>query len=63
VDIEEDERWAVDVVIASEGYPTNPRKGVVIEGVEQAERMEGVVVFHAGTDLRNGKLVTSGPCP
>jgi len=60
VDIEEDERWAVDVVIASEGYPTNPRKGVVIEGVEQAERMEGVVVFHAGTDLRNGKLVTSG---
>ncbi|HHJ64727.1 MAG TPA: phosphoribosylamine--glycine ligase, partial [Aquifex aeolicus] len=60
VSLEEDERWAIDVVIASEGYPTNPRKGAVIEGLERLEGMEDVVVFHAGTDLRDGRVITSG---
>ena len=60
VSLKEDERWAIDVVIASEGYPTNPRKGAVIEGLERLEGMEDVVVFHAGTDLRDGRVITSG---
>ncbi len=58
--IEEDERWALDVVIASEGYPESPRKGVEIQGLEEAEREEGVIVFHAGTALKEGKVVTNG---
>ncbi len=60
VTLEEDERWAIDVVIASEGYPTSPRKGAVIKGLESVEKMEDVVIFHAGTDLKNSRLVTSG---
>ena len=43
-----DDAW-VTVVLASEGYPTGPvRTGDVIEGLEEAEAMEGVVVFRAG---------------
>jgi len=53
-------RAQVCVVLASEGYPEKPVVGVEIEGVEEAEGMEGVVVFHAGTKRKNGKLVTSG---
>jgi len=58
--VEEDERWAIDVVIASEGYPTSPRKGAVIKGLERVEQMENVVVFHAGTEIRDSRIVTSG---
>jgi phosphoribosylamine--glycine ligase len=60
VTLEEDTRWALDVVLASEGYPEAPRKGVEIHGLEEAEREEGVVIFHAGTALRNGRVVTNG---
>ncbi len=51
---------AVCVVMASKGYPGDYKRGVVIEGVEEADAMEGVKVFHAGTALCNGKLVTAG---
>ncbi len=60
VSIQEDERWALDVVIASEGYPESPKKGVEIKGIEEAEREEEVVIFHAGTTIREGKVVTNG---
>jgi phosphoribosylamine--glycine ligase len=51
---------AVTVCLATEGYPTAPRKGDVIEGIESAEQLPGVTVFHAGTVTRDGQLVTAG---
>ena len=55
----------VSVVIASEGYPGNVRTGLAITGIEQAENIEGVQVFHAGTKLLEdehgvSELVTAG---
>ena len=51
---------AVCVVMASSGYPGKYEKGKVISGIEEAEKMENVVVFHAGTRYENGRYVTSG---
>ena len=49
------------VVLASQGYPEEYKKGLVIEGLEDADRVNGVKVFHAGTRrLDNGRIVTSG---
>lgn len=57
-------RWsrgaAVCVVVASGGYPGEYRAGIPITGIEDAERIPGVVVFHAGTATKNGTLVTAG---
>jgi phosphoribosylamine---glycine ligase len=53
-----DTRAALGVVIAAHGYPDNPRKGDVIEGVPEAG--EDYRVFHAGTALDGDRLVTSG---
>jgi phosphoribosylamine--glycine ligase len=55
-----DERPLVCVVLAAEGYPDNPVKNAEITGIEDAEAMEGVQVFHAGTVRSGGKLLTSG---
>jgi phosphoribosylamine--glycine ligase len=56
-----DESWAVSVVLASEGYPGSYEKGKVITGLEDAEKIVGVTVYHAGTELHDdGRLVTSG---
>lgn len=48
------------VVVASEGYPGSSPMGRVISGIEQAEELESVVVFQAGTSPKNGSTVTSG---
>ncbi|MGE0321383.1 MAG: phosphoribosylamine--glycine ligase [Polyangiaceae bacterium] len=53
-------RHAMCVVMAAHGYPGTPRKGDVIEGLEQASEVEGSVVFHAGTSLSDGRVVTAG---
>jgi phosphoribosylamine--glycine ligase len=53
-------RAAVCVVLASGGYPDRYRTGLPIEGIAEAERVPGVVVFHAGTAVRDGRLVTAG---
>ena len=50
---------AVTVVIAGAGYPARSDRGTPIEGVEDAEAT-GALVFHAGTALHDGRLVTSG---
>jgi phosphoribosylamine--glycine ligase len=52
VELEWDERPAVTVVMASEGYPGNYERGRVINNLEAADRMPDVKVFHAGTTLR-----------
>jgi phosphoribosylamine--glycine ligase len=51
---------SVTVVVAAEGYPEAPVKGDVIEGVADADALEGVDVIHAGTAVVDGKLVTAG---
>lgn len=50
----------VTVVLASEGYPAEPRTGDVIEGLDDADAMDDVLVFHAGTKREGDKLVTGG---
>jgi phosphoribosylamine--glycine ligase len=54
-----DERTCVGVVGAAEGYPASYRKGDVINGLEEAEQVEDVVVFHAGTKTGPGNSVLS----
>ena len=55
-----DPRPAVCVAMASKGYPDAYEKGKKITGIEEAEKLGDVVVFHAGTAIENGELVTSG---
>ena len=50
----------VCVVMASGGYPGNYAKGKVIHGLAEAEQIPGVKVFHAGTALAGGQVVTNG---
>ncbi len=59
-DLEVDGRWAVDVVIASRGYPEKPEKGKEIKGLERISDLEDVVVFHAGTVRKEGRVYTAG---
>jgi len=59
-----DFRWSKDasvcVVMASGGYPGTIEVGKRISGIEEAEKTEGVKVFHAGTTRRDGEFYTSG---
>lgn len=58
VEYEEPELWALGVVLASRGYPGSYEKGLPISG--QVENGENSLVFHAGTKIDNGRLVTNG---
>jgi phosphoribosylamine--glycine ligase len=58
--LEWDPRPAVCVVITSQGYPGSYSKGKVISGLEEAAALSDVKVFHAGTTLENGLVVTDG---
>jgi len=58
--IEWDRRPSVCVVMASKGYPGDYEKGKVINGLKDVSRMDGVFVFHAGTTLKDEKVVTNG---
>jgi phosphoribosylamine---glycine ligase len=60
VTLEWDSRPAVCVVMASGGYPGDYEKGKVITGIDKAEQLKDVVVFHAGTAMKDGSLVTAG---
>jgi phosphoribosylamine---glycine ligase len=51
---------ALTVVMASKGYPGSYQKGHVIHGLEEAARLPGVQVFHAGTERRDGRIVAVG---
>jgi len=60
VTLEWDNRPAVCVVMAAGGYPGEYEKGKKITGLDDAEQIEDVVVFHAGTAEKNGDIVTNG---
>ena len=50
----------VTVVLASAGYPASSHKGDVIDGLADAAAMDGVTVYHAGTAIDDGRVVTAG---
>ena len=50
----------VTVVLASGGYPDSYETGFAIEGLDDAESVEGALIFHAGTAEREGRVVTAG---
>lgn len=58
--IEWDERPAACVVLASQGYPGDYPKGVAITGLDKASQKPNAQVFHAGTTMKDGQIVTSG---
>lgn len=61
INLEWSDSWALCVVLASKGYPGDYEKGKVILGIDEAEALPGVLVFHAGTALNNdGELITAG---
>ena len=58
--LEWDERPSTCVVMASEGYPGAYDKGREISGLANADALEDVKVFHAGTEISEGQVVTNG---
>ena len=57
-------RWfddvALTVIMATKGYPGDYGKGFVIEGLDDAAKIEGVEIFHAGTKAKDGKILSNG---
>jgi phosphoribosylamine---glycine ligase len=57
-------RWyddaALTVIMATKGYPGDYGKGSVIEGLDQAAKVQGVEIFHAGTVAKDGKILANG---
>lgn len=53
-------KYATCLALASPGYPGDPEKGLVIEGLEDASGLEGVEVLHAGTRQQDGQLLSDG---
>jgi phosphoribosylamine--glycine ligase len=57
-------RWfddaALTVIMATKGYPGDYGKGSVIEGLDEAAEIEGVEIFHAGTGMKDGRIVANG---
>ncbi len=53
-------KWSIGVVMASKGYPGKYEKGKEITGIEEAEKDPDIVVFHSGTTIKDGKIVTNG---
>jgi phosphoribosylamine--glycine ligase len=53
-------KFAVNVVLSSSGYPGKYETGKEITGIEKFDGREDIIVFHAGTKIENGKVVTNG---
>src|SRR5665811_1124493 len=52
--------YAVCVIMASKGYPTSRGEDVPIQGIEEAEKMPDIVVFHSGTKQAGNDVMASG---
>ena len=59
-ELEFEDNAAVCVCIASGGYPVSYKKGFEIKGLDNFKGKDGYYVFHAGTALKDGKIVTNG---
>ena len=57
LEIELDDKYAVTIVLASDGYPESYEKGKQISGLNN---LKTDIIFHAGTDIKNGKFITNG---
>lgn len=60
IDLQFEENAAVCVVLASDGYPVSYQKGYEIKGLEAFDHQQDYYCFHAGTALKDGKIVTAG---
>ncbi len=60
MNVEWNSGFAVNIVLASGGYPEAYKKGFPITGIEEAEKVPGVVVFHSGTSNQGESLITAG---
>ncbi len=60
ITIEWEDNACVCVVAASGGYPVKYAKGYEITGLDELSGRDDIMVFHAGTDIKDGRLVTSG---
>lgn len=60
IDLEFEDNAAVCVVLASDGYPLDYKKGIPIRGFEKFKDKEGFYCFHAGTKFVDGTIVTNG---
>ena len=60
IDLEFEDKAAVCVILASDGYPLKYEKGFEIKGLEAFEDKEDYYCFHAGTKIKDGKIVTNG---
>ncbi len=60
IDLQFEDNAAVCVVLASDGYPEKYEKGFEIKGLDTFKGKDGYYVFHAGTKLSDGKVVTNG---
>ena len=58
--IDWDKRAAVTVVLASAGYPGKYETGKMISGLDEAAKLEGIQIFHAGTKIADNQVVTAG---
>ena len=60
IDLEFEDNAAVCVVLASDGYPVSYEKGYEIKGLDSFKNKDDYYVFHAGTKMVDGKVVTNG---
>lgn len=60
VELEFEDNAAVCVVLASDGYPLHYQKGFEIKGLDKFKSKDGYYVFHAGSKIQDGKVVTNG---
>src|SRR5207248_1543406 len=54
------DEYAVNIVLAAKEYPGKVVTGHVVEGLAAAAACPGVIIYHAGTELKDGKVVTAG---
>ncbi|MDR4508423.1 MAG: phosphoribosylamine--glycine ligase [Candidatus Brocadiaceae bacterium] len=60
VKVEWDNGVSICVVLASQGYPDKYEKGFPVSGLESIKGLDDIQVFHAGTSVKNGKVITNG---
>jgi phosphoribosylamine--glycine ligase len=59
IKIEWSKKYACCIVMASGGYPGKYEKGKVITGIDKAEALDDIIIFHAGTAIKNNQLMTN----